>query len=159
MSLSTRIQRVVDLFYLPFLRRFMDLRTFRYAFVGGANLAFGVFFYWFLFHWVVGDNNTTFFGMVTISGHILSFLINFVVTFFTGFWLTRTVAFDDSVLRGRVQLFRYSLVVGLNIAINYFGLKLLVEVCGFYPTPSYMSLQILTVIVSYLASRYYTFRC
>ncbi len=151
------MQRMVDRFYFPIFRRVLDIRTFRYAVVGCMNLGFGVLFYWFVFHYVVGARDTTFFGAITISGHILAFLINFVVTFFTGFWMTRCVAFDDSVLRGGVQLFRYSLVVALNICINYFGLKLLVDVFGFYPTPSYMSLQVLTVCVSYLASRYFTF--
>ncbi len=152
------ITRFVDIFYFPFLRPILDLKTFRYAAAGGLNLGFGVIFYWFLFHFVLQKQDTTFFDTVTISAPVLAFLINFVVTFFSGFWLTRTIAFSDSVIRGRLQLFRYLQVVTLNIAINYFGLKLLVGVLEFYPTPSYMLLQIVTVTVSYLASRYYTFK-
>ncbi len=152
------IRVVVDFFYFPLFRRFVDLKTFRYAAVGGLNVGFGVVFYWVLFHFVLCKQDTTLFGLITISAPILAFLINFAVTFLTGFWLTRSVAFGDSVLRGRVQLFRYSQVVGVNILINYFGLKLLVEVLDFYPTPSYMFLQFITIAISYLASRFYTFR-
>ncbi len=152
------LTRFVDTFYFPFLRPIFDLKTFRYAAVGGLNLGFGVVLYWFLFHFVLQKQDTAIFGIVTISAPVMAFLINFVVTFFSGFWLTRNVAFGDSVIRGRQQLFRYLQIVALNIAINYFGLKLLVGVFEFYPTPSYMLLQCVTVAVSYLASRYYTFR-
>ncbi len=157
-NISAALCRIIDLFYIAPVRRVFDLRTFRYAAAGGLNLAFGVVFYWVLFNFVLEKQDTDIFGIVTISAHILAFLINFVVTFFSGFWLTRTLAFSDSEVKSVTQLFRYSIVVAMNICINYFGLKLLVEVFGFYPTPSYMSLQIITVTVSYLASRHFTFR-
>ncbi len=157
-QLSLQIQRLIDALYLPLFRRVFDLKTFRYAFVGGINLAFGIVLYWVLFNFVLQKEDTNIFGVVTISAPILAFLINFIVTLLSGFWLTRTVAFEDSSLKGRVQLLRYCIVVAVNLAINYFGLKLLVEVMELYPTPSYLALQILTVVVSYLASRYYTFK-
>ncbi len=156
--LVSTIQRLIDILYLPPFRRLMDLKTFRYAAVGGINLGFGIVFYWFLFHFIIQKQDTTFFGVVTISAPILAFLINFVVTLFTGFWLTRNVAFNDSKIRGGVQLFRYCLIVAINIGINYLGLKFLVNFMGFYPTPSYVSIQIITVAISYIASRYYTFK-
>lgn len=156
--LAGSISRLVDIFYFPIFRRFIDQKSFRYAAVGGANLGFGVVMYWFLFNIVLQKADTTFFGLVTISAPILAFLINFVITFFSGFWLTKNVAFSGSVLRGRVQLMRYAMVVALNIMINYWGLKLLVEVFEFYPTPSYLSLQLLTVTISYLSSRFFIFR-
>lgn len=157
-GVSGFITALVDLFYVVPFRGVMDRQTFRYAAVGGANLGFGVVLYWFLYNIVLVKQDTTFFGLVTISAPILAFLINFVITFFTGFWLTKNVAFGESKLRGRVQLLRYAMVVALNIMINYWGLKLLVGVFGFYPTLSYLSLQVITVAISYLASRYFTFR-
>ena len=146
----------VDLFYIkPF--RFVPLQTFRYAAAGGANVLFGIVLYWFCFHFVLQKEDTDF-GIVVVSAHILAFLITFVITFFTGFFLTRTVAFGDSPIKGRVQLFRYAQVVGVNLLINYFGLKLLVEVCEFYPSPSNAVLQVVIAGFSYLAQKYYTFR-
>ncbi|MFI3298713.1 MAG: GtrA family protein [Rikenellaceae bacterium] len=156
-KVASIITRGIDFFYFPFLRKFLDIKTFRYAAVGGLNLGFGIVFYWFLYNFVLQKQDTDFFGLVTISAPVLAFLINFVVTFFSGFWLSRTIAFGDSTVRGRVQLARYLAVVVVNIAINYFGIKLLVEFFEFYPTPSYMLLQCLTVTISYLSSRYYTF--
>lgn len=50
--------------------------------------------------------------------------------------MNRHIAFHSSPLRGRVQLFRYLLSVCGSILLNYACLKLFVEVCGFYPTPS-----------------------
>lgn len=151
------IVKITNWIYIKPIRRFVPIETFRYALMGGSNLLLGMVLYWFCFHFVLQKQDTDF-GIVVISAKTLAFLISFVVTFFTGFFLVRTVAFSESQVRGRKQLFRYAQVVALNVAINYFGLELLVDRLGFYPTPSYASLQIITVLFSYLAQRYYTFK-
>ncbi|MEF9950660.1 MAG: GtrA family protein [Mucinivorans sp.] len=152
------LARLIDFFYFPCVARFVPRDTFRYAAVGGLNLALSVVLYSFFFHILLRKGDTRILGFVVISAPILAFMLSFVLTFLSGFWLTRNVAFGGSSLKGSTQLFRYAQVVGVNLLINYFGLKLFVEVWGFYPTPSYLSLQIATVGVSYLASKHYTFR-
>lgn len=151
------ITRFVDFFYIKPLRRIIPQETFRYAFAGGLNLLFNMVLYWFCFNYVL-DKHDTDFGIAVVSAPILAFLITFVVTFFTGFYLARNIAFGKSEVHGAKQLFRYAQVVAINIGINYFGLKLLVEVLGFYPSPSYAAIQVVTTVFSYLAQRFYTFR-
>lgn len=151
------IIRLTDVFYIRPLRRFVPQETFRYAFVGGLNLLFNMVLYWFCYNFVL-DQQDTDFGFVVVSAPILAFLITFVVTFFTGFYLVRNVAFGKSEVHGARQLFRYAQVVAINIGINYFGLKLLVEALDFYPSLSNAAIQVVTVTFSYLAQRFYTFR-
>jgi len=153
--MKKRLITIVDFFYIKPLQ-FIPLQTFRYGAAGGLNVLLSMVLYWFIFNYVLHQQDTDF-GIVVISGYILAMLITFVITFFTGFYLTRTVAFGDSTVRGHVQIFRYAQVVVVNLLINYFGLKLLNGVCGFYPSPSYAVLQIVTVTFSYLAQRHYTF--
>jgi putative flippase GtrA len=57
-----------------------------------------------------------------------------------------------------VQLFRYGIVVVANLAINYIGLKLLVDVFGWFPTPSKMAITIVATGVSYISQKKFTFR-
>lgn len=151
------ITRLADAFYIKPLRRFIPQETFRYALVGGLNLLFNLVLYWFCYNYIL-DQEDTDFGIVVVSAPILAFLITFVITFFTGFYLARNIAFGKSRVHGGKQLFRYAQVVAINIAINYFGLKLLVDVLGFYPSLSNAAIQIVTVTFSYLAQRFYTFR-
>lgn len=161
------ITRFVDFFYWkPF--RFIPIETFRYAVLGGLNLLLGMVLYWFCYNYVVPglvasdlppkEERVVDFGFVAVSAPIMAFLITFVITFFTGFWLARYVTFKKSTVHGGKQLFRYAQIVAINVLVNYFGLKLLVEVCNFYPSPSYAVIQVVTVAVSYLGQRYYTFR-
>lgn len=150
------LTKFIDLFYIKPLRS-IPLNTFRYAAVGGLNMGFNLILYWFCFNYILCKEDTDF-GLVVVSAPILSFLITFVVTLVTGFWLTRNIAFKQSELRGRTQLFRYAQVVSVNVLINYLGLKLLVGVCGFYPSLSYASIQIVTITFSYLMQRFYTFK-
>ncbi len=93
-----------------------------------------------------------------ITPHIATLCIVFPITLLTGFWLQKYVTFTQSNLHGARQLMRYIFIVGVNLAINYFGLKLCVETFGWYPTPSKMVITLVTVAVSYLGQKYYTFR-
>jgi putative flippase GtrA len=97
-------------------------------------------------------------GFVTLSPHIASLLFTFPITFFTGFLLQKYVTFTASQMRGKDQLVRYMAVVMANLLINYFGLKLFVEVIGIYPTPSKMLVTIITTAFSYFSQKKFTFR-
>lgn len=151
-----QITKLVDFFYVKPLR-FIPLNTFRYAAVGGINMVFSLFIYAFCFHIVLAKADTDF-GIVVVSAPVLAYLITFVITLFSGFWLTKTIAFRASELRTRTQLLRYFAVVCINLVINYLGLKLFVDLCHFYPTPSYALIYSITIVFSYLMQRFFTFR-
>ena len=93
-----------------------------------------------------------------ITPHIATLCIVFPITLLTGFALQKYVTFTRSRLNSWRQLMRYILIVAVNLAVNYLGLKLCVETFGWYPTPSKMVITIVTVIISYLGQKYYTFR-
>ena len=93
-----------------------------------------------------------------ITPHIATLCIVFPITLLTGFWLQKYVTFTQSNLHGARQLVRYILVVLINLAVNYYGLKLCVETLGWYPTPSKMVITIVTVIISYFCQKYFTFK-
>lgn len=97
-------------------------------------------------------------GFVVVSPHILALIIVFPITFFNGFWLNKYVAFRNSPLRTPTQLGRYLLSVGGSLLINYLFLKLFVEVCHIYPTPSKALTTAISVAYSYLMQKHFTFR-
>lgn len=135
----------------------MPLQTFRYAACGGSVLVLSWVLYALVYNFVL-DKEIVHLGFVAISPHIATFMITFPITFFTGFWLQKNIAFTYSPLRGRTQLVRYFLSVSGSIVLNYLGLKLFVEVLHIYPTPSQMITSLLTVAYSYFMQKYFTFR-
>jgi putative flippase GtrA len=152
----------------------MSEQLFRYAACGGGNLVLDWVLYFLIYNFVIGHDLvyfqlSTFHTFRSFSGgdenfqlcltpHIATLCIVFPITLLTGFWLQKYVTFTASQLNGWRQLSRYILIVALNLAINYFGLKLCVETFGWYPTPSKMVITLFTVIISYLGQKYYTFR-
>jgi putative flippase GtrA len=150
------IFNIIDWFYQPF-EPFVPLETFRYGVVGGFNTALDIFLYFICFHFVVLEQNVDL-GFVVISPHIASFLMVFPVTFTTGFFLSKYITFTSSELHGRVQLFRYGVTVAVCILLNYVFLKLFVETCGFYPTPSKILTTVFVTIFSYFSQKHFTFR-
>ncbi len=157
MRLSELIIKGVDLFYLRPVAALVPLQTYRYAVCGGANMVLDAVWYFVIYHFIVAER---FFdlGVVVISPHIASMCLVFPITFFNGFWLNRHVAFRHSPLSGGVQLFRYALSIGGSLLLTYLGLKFFVEVCHFWPTPSKVLTTVITVIYSFLAAKYFTFR-
>ena len=154
--------KIIDFFYHPF-EKWVSKEVFRYGACGGGNLVLDWILYFLVYNFVIGHDLvylqlSTFNFQLCLTPHIATLCIVFPITLLTGFWLQKYVTFTQSDLKSWRQLTRYILVVGLNLAVNYFGLKLCVEIWGWYPTPSKMVITILTVIVSYLGNKYYSFR-
>lgn len=150
------ITRFIDLFYRPPLSRFFPLEIFRYAFCGSANLVFDWVLYFLIYNFGV-QHRLVRIGSVALSPHIATLMIVYPITLATGFYLAKYVTFTQSNIDSHIQALRYLMVSAGNLALNYFGLKLLVEIVGFYPTPSKVLITIVAVIVSYLAQKHFTF--
>jgi putative flippase GtrA len=151
-----KIRRVITFFYPPF-RKYMTLQFFLYGVTGAANLVFDWVLYFYLYNYILQQRDLRL-GFVTISSHIGTMAIKIPVVLCTGFLLQRYFTFSHSEVIMRKQLFRYSLVFAVNILINYFGLKLLVDGMGFWPSPSNVTISIFTVIVSYFSQKWFTFQ-
>ena len=85
-------------------------------------------------------------------------MISFSISFPIGFALSKYIVFPESNLKGRIQLFRYAVLVGMCIILNYVFLKLFVEVCHIFPTPSKILTTALVAIFSYISQRRFTFK-
>lgn len=155
-STGIGIRRMVDYFYPPF-RKYMSVEFFRYGATGVANLVFDWLLYFSIFHFILRQQMLPL-GFVTLSSHIAALAFSFPISFMSGFLLQKYVTFNNSDLRGKVQLFRYGIVVVANLVINYIGLKLFVDVFGWFPTPSKMAITIVATGVSYISQKKFTFR-
>ena len=150
------IRNMIDFFYSPF-RKFVSKQFFRYGVSGAANMVFDWILYFILYNFVFKKQIVEL-GFIAISPHIAALLVTFPITLLTGFLLQKYVTFTASNLRARKQLMRYMAVVGINLMINYFGLKLLVEQFYFYPTISKMIVTVICTIFSYFSQKYFTFK-
>ncbi len=150
------IIRVVDSFYFPFLRR-IPLEVFRYGVTGGANTLFDIFLYFIFYNYLLKQQILDL-GFVAISPHIAAFLLVFPITFSTGFILAKYVTFTASELGGRIQLFRYGLIVLFSILLNYIFLKFFVEYVGFSAILAKVLTTIIVVVFSYVSQRYFSFK-
>lgn len=160
--LASFIGRLIDVIYRPF-RSVFPRQLFRYGICGGGNLVLDWVLYYIVYHFIAQplcseDSVIHIFSFFALTPHIFSLCIVFPITLFTGFWLNRNITFTGSSLRGRKQLVRYILIVCINLAVNYIGLKLCVDMLGWYPTPSKMLITLLTVVISFLGQKYYSFR-
>ena len=160
-KLAHILTKIIDFFYRPF-RKLMSEQLFRYAACGGGNLVLDWILYFLVYNFVIGHELITFHlsplpFVLCITPHIASLCIVFPITLLTGFWLQKNVTFSSSNLHSAQQLGRYIVIVMINLAINYFGLKLCVEALGWYPTPSKMVITLVTVAISYLGQKYFTF--
>lgn len=157
-SLATLLTRAADALYWRRLEPLVPRQLFRYALCGAATLLLDAVWYYLIYHYLVGEGRLVDLGAVVLSAPIATLFLVFPITFFTGFWLNRNVAFRRSPLGTRTQLLRYALSVAGSIVLNYACMKLLIGVAGLWPTPAKVVTSGLSAIYSFLAARCFTFR-
>lgn len=157
MLLSSFITKAIDLCYIKPLRKIFSPQVFRYLACGATTALLDAVWYYIIYHHIVCEKfiNLSF---VTISPHIAALGIVFPITFFTGFWLNRNVAFRATKTPSRPQLVKYALTVVGSILLNYVCMKLFVESWHIWATPSKMLTTVICAVYSFLAGRYFTFR-
>lgn len=148
--------KFIDFFYPPF-RRYFSVQFFRYGATGAANLLFDWLLYFFIFHFVLQKQMLNL-GFVTLSSHIATFAIKFPVTLISGFLLQKYVTFSGSTNKGRQQLVRYYLIALVNIGLNYFGLKLFVDLLHFFPSVANAVVSVFITVFSYFSQKKFTFK-
>ena len=147
---------VIDFFYPPF-RKVMNLQTFRYAASGGANTLLGFLIYFISYRYILEEKQFHF-GFYAFKSHTAALFISFLVTFPIGFFMAKYVVFNDSQMKGRVQLFRYFMICIFNLALNYILLKILVERAHIYPVFAQILTTSIVILFSYLAQRHFSFK-
>lgn len=147
---------VIDFFYSPF-RKLMNLQTFRYAVSGAANTLIGFIVFYVCFKFVFAGENIDV-GFYVFTPYTVALVASFCVSFPLGFFLLKYIVFDDSLLKGSVQLFRYFVVYLVNLFLNYVLLKITVEMLHIYPTVAQVIDIVIITILSYLFQRNFTFR-
>lgn len=154
--MRTFILMVIDFFYRPF-SKLMPPQTFRYLACGGGNTALDIVLYFICYNFILRQHEVVL-PFITISAHIAALFMSLAVTFPMGFMLSKYIVFSESNLRGRVQLIRYFMLVGICICLNYGFMKLFVEQFHIYPTISKILTTIFVVGFSYLTQKKFTFK-
>lgn len=155
-AIRDNIIAFIDFFHKPF-SKWINEQTFRYLACGGSNTVLDIFIYFISYNFILAKQPVEL-SFITITPHIAAFLISFSVSFPLGFTLAKYIVFQESNLRGRVQLFRYALLVATCILLNYVFLKLFVEWFHWYPTPSKIVTTVIVALFSYVSQRNFTFK-
>ena len=151
-----RIISLVDFFYPPFKKLF-PLQTFRYAVCGGGNMVLDIVLFYISFNYILHKQMLDL-GFITLKPYNAALFMAFCITFPLGFFLSKYIVFNGSYLKGRVQLFRYVLIVGINLILNYVILNVLVQSMHFYPTVARIFAVAIIVTFSYLSQKHFTFK-
>lgn len=147
----------IDFFHPPFAS-WIDQQTFRYLACGGSNQLLNIFIYWFSFNIVLHQKDVFINNDITVAGPIASYIIASAVTIPIGFLFSKYLVFQESNLKGRIQFFRYITLVFVCFILNYWMLKLFINVMHIYPTPSQTITIIILAVFSYLVQRFFTFK-
>ena len=154
--MQKKIKQFIDYFYPPF-KKLMPLTTFRYAVCGGSNMVLDIVIYYISYNFIL-HKQVLDLGFIAFKPHIAALWMSFIISFPMGFLLSKYIVFTASQLSGRIQLFRYLLIVGVNLILNYAFLKTLVEYLGFYPTIARIFTTCIIVTFSFLSQKHFTFK-
>ena len=142
--LRNAITAIIDFFY-PLFQRIMSLHNFRYAACGGANVCLDIALYFIAYNFIL-HKEVLELGFIAFQPHIAAFL------------LSKYIVWRDSLVLWHIQLFRYFLIVIINLCLNYIFIKIFVEYFNIYPTISKLLTTVIIVIFSYLSQKHFTFK-
>ena len=151
-----KIIQFIDFFYPPF-RKIMPLQTFRYAVCGCSNMLLDIVLFYISFNFIL-KKQVLDLGSVAVKPYNAALIMAFCVSFPTGFLLNKYFVFNGSYLSSGVQLFRYCLIVAVNLLLNYAILNVLVQYMHFYPTIAKVFATVIIVTFSYLSQKHFTFK-
>ena len=152
------VLRFIDFFYPPFSKWF-SLHTFRYIVSGGTNTASGIVLYFIIYNYVLHQQNVVLpFRPGMITAPVATLIIEAPITFLIGFTLNKYLVFTKSDLKGRIQMFRYFIVVCTNLMLNFAMIKIMVETFNFYPTISKFITTIVLAVASYFIQTHFSFK-
>jgi len=135
----------------------MNLQTFRYAACGGVNTLTGLSVFYVAFKFILREKNLDL-QFYVLEPYSAALFISFLISFPVGFFLMKYVVFPDSKTKGRIQIFRYLIAYIVNLILNYFLLRLFVEVLHIYPTIAQLITTAILIVFSYVFQRYFTFK-
>ena len=135
----------------------MPVQTFRYAVCGGGNMLLDIFLFYISFNFILQKQILNL-GFFSIKPYNAALCMAFCITFPLGFLLNKYIVFNASYLRSHVQLFRYVLIVIINLILNYVILNVSVQYLHFYPTIAKILATVIIVTFSYLSQKHFTFK-
>lgn len=150
------IDRILDFFY-PIFKPFLPENTYRYLVCGGTTTLLGLISYFLAYNFIFLSPYWHVAG-IDITRYIAAYIFSFCIAFPIGFFLNKFVVFTTSTIKGRIQLFRYLLIQGINIVLNWAMLHFFVGYLGFWATPSQTLTTGILVVISYFFQKYVTFK-
>lgn len=117
----------------------------------------GLLVYDVMLFWVLRSQNIDL-GFFMFRPHTASLVVACSYTYIAGFLFSKYVVFEQSNLRGRIQLFRYTLTFSFNFLLNFLLLKLLVDVWHWNPSLSQKIITVIVITVNYLSQKHFTFK-
>ncbi|MFM2387050.1 MAG: hypothetical protein RL660_1807 [Bacteroidota bacterium] len=151
-----RITAFIDFFHLP-LFQFIPQETFRYLFCGVSTLVVDWVVYSFSLHFIFfKEAIDTPYGIISASNAAKTLAI--IAGFIWGFGMNKYIVFTNSPLRGRQQLWRYALIVGTCVILNYIIINMLLRIMPNSFTLSNILTSLFVAVYSYIVQRSFTFK-
>lgn len=158
LNMRKALLRFIDFFYPPF-SRWLSLHTFRYIVSGGTNTAIGIILYFLIYNYVLHQQDVNLsFQPYLITAPVATLIIEAPLTFIVGFTLNKYLVFTKSELKGRIQMFRYAIVVSTNLMLNFAMIKIMVQSFNFYPSVAKFVTTIILAVASYFIQTHFSFK-
>jgi putative flippase GtrA len=158
--MNEKVQKLIitllDIFY-PIFKPFFNKQTYYYLACGGGNTLFALVLYYLIYNNLLHQEDLNLY-IITFKAHMASLFLTTAITFPIGFYLTKFIVWSDSNLETKKQFFRHFAFLIFGTVLNYFLLKLFVEILEWWAMPSQILTTVIIVIFSYLTQKYISFK-
>lgn len=139
-------------------RRILKLKVVRYFFSAASATVVDVMVYYYAFNFIYKKENIEFFNLYTFSAPTASLILSYTCGLVTNFFMTKTLVFKESDLKGYHQFLRFVLVAIGVLGLNYVLMNFLIRNLHWYPTIARAVSAITIGGLSFVVHKTFSFR-
>ncbi len=142
---------------IKFTYRILNLKVVRYFFSAASATVVDVMIYFLAFNYLYHKKDIHL-PYYTLSATTASLMISYSCGLLTNFFLTKTLVFKESDLKGHHQFLRFLMVALGVLLLNYFFMRFLIRQMEWYPTIARAFSAVSIGLLSFVVHKSFSFR-
>ncbi len=142
---------------IKFTMRVLNLKVVRYFFSAASATIVDVGIYFLAFNYLFEKKDIVF-SFYTFSAPTVSLMLSYSCGLLTNFFLTKSLVFKESDLKGHHQFLRFVLVAIGVLFLNYVLMKFLIRQMHWFPTIARAFSAVSIGLISFVVHKSFSFR-
>jgi putative flippase GtrA len=140
------------------INKLLHSKVFRYFISAGIATVVDISVFYMSFNFLFKKQPVNITEHIAFAAYTLSLMLSTSFGVTTNFLITRSFVFHESTLKTHKQVFRYLIVAGFVLCLNYILMSFLIKQLNWFPTIARTFSALSIGVLSFVIHKYFSFR-